>query len=222
MKRILAAAVALSALAAGTQAQAADFILTSDGIIDISNASHFYITLATPTTTSATLTNTAVGGFTDNYYFAPLIASIGSGSAVTNTFTGLTFATPGLSISAYTLTAAAGAALSSAFTTASIATYNANVATVIGEATSALFTIDGTAPDALSRQLTGVPLDPTQFYKISISGTGTASGSVYSGNLTSTTVPEPATWAMMLLGFGAVGFAMRSRRKEQPKVRFAF
>ena len=28
-------------------------------------------------------------------------------------------------------------------------------------------------------------------------------------------VPEPGTWAMMLLGFGAVGFAMRRRR--QPK-----
>jgi len=25
-------------------------------------------------------------------------------------------------------------------------------------------------------------------------------------------VPEPATWAMMLLGFGSVGFAMRRRR----------
>ena len=27
-------------------------------------------------------------------------------------------------------------------------------------------------------------------------------------------VPEPATWAMMLLGFGGIGFAMRRRRKE--------
>lgn len=34
-------------------------------------------------------------------------------------------------------------------------------------------------------------------------------------------VPEPATWAMMLLGFGAIGGAMRSRR-QQAKVRFAF
>jgi hypothetical protein len=25
-------------------------------------------------------------------------------------------------------------------------------------------------------------------------------------------VPEPATWAMMIIGFGAVGSAMRARR----------
>ena len=29
-----------------------------------------------------------------------------------------------------------------------------------------------------------------------------------------TAVPEPGTWAMMLLGFGAIGFAMRRRRRE--------
>ena len=27
-------------------------------------------------------------------------------------------------------------------------------------------------------------------------------------------VPEPATWAMMLVGFGAIGFAMRRSRKR--------
>ena len=26
-------------------------------------------------------------------------------------------------------------------------------------------------------------------------------------------VPEPATWGMMLLGFGAIGFSMRRRRR---------
>lgn len=34
-------------------------------------------------------------------------------------------------------------------------------------------------------------------------------------------VPEPATWAMMLIGFGAVGGAMRSRRKQRLTVSYA-
>jgi hypothetical protein len=37
-------------------------------------------------------------------------------------------------------------------------------------------------------------------------------------------VPEPSTWAMMLLGFGAIGFAMRRRRQtsgDRIRVRFA-
>jgi hypothetical protein len=38
----------------------------------------------------------------------------------------------------------------------------------------------------------------------------------------SAAVPEPATWAMMLLGFGAVGFAMRRRRGQgEARIRFA-
>jgi hypothetical protein len=35
-----------------------------------------------------------------------------------------------------------------------------------------------------------------------------------SGALFSPGVPEPATWAMMLLGFGAIGGMMRARRKQ--------
>jgi uncharacterized protein (TIGR03118 family) len=34
-------------------------------------------------------------------------------------------------------------------------------------------------------------------------------------------VPEPATWAMMLMGFGAVGFAMRRRRQTELTFRLA-
>lgn len=34
-------------------------------------------------------------------------------------------------------------------------------------------------------------------------------------------VPEPATWAMMLMGFGAIGFGMRNQRKTRLAVRQA-
>ena len=34
-------------------------------------------------------------------------------------------------------------------------------------------------------------------------------------------VPEPATWAMMLMGFGLVGFGLRNRRKQSVRVTYA-
>lgn len=34
-------------------------------------------------------------------------------------------------------------------------------------------------------------------------------------------VPEPATWAMMMLGFGGMGYAMRRRAKVGSRIRFA-
>lgn len=34
-------------------------------------------------------------------------------------------------------------------------------------------------------------------------------------------VPEPGTWMLMLLGFGAIGFSMRSRKKDQARIQFA-
>lgn len=35
-------------------------------------------------------------------------------------------------------------------------------------------------------------------------------------------VPEPATWMMLLLGFGLIGGAMRSRKPQKANVQFAF
>ncbi|MHA6724116.1 PEPxxWA-CTERM sorting domain-containing protein [Sphingomonas sp. RS2018] len=34
-------------------------------------------------------------------------------------------------------------------------------------------------------------------------------------------VPEPATWAMMLIGFGGMGYAMRRNRRTTARIRFA-
>ena len=41
-------------------------------------------------------------------------------------------------------------------------------------------------------------------------------GNVGATLVTTPSVPEPATWAMMLVGFGATGVAMRRRRRSQP------
>lgn len=40
------------------------------------------------------------------------------------------------------------------------------------------------------------------------------SGGYFGGNLQVAAVPEPATWAMMLVGFGMMGGAIRSRRRS--------
>lgn len=47
-----------------------------------------------------------------------------------------------------------------------------------------------------------------------LSNSGTPNGLVINATDAITSVPEPATWAMMLLGFGAVGLSLRFRRKK--------
>jgi hypothetical protein len=49
-------------------------------------------------------------------------------------------------------------------------------------------------------------------YTLHIKGTR-GNFAAFSGDISFGAVPEPSTWAMMLLGFGAVGFAMRRRRR---------
>ena len=43
----------------------------------------------------------------------------------------------------------------------------------------------------------------------------------YTTGAVSAAVPEPATWGMMLLGFGAMGYAMRRRTKVRTNISFA-
>jgi hypothetical protein len=42
-----------------------------------------------------------------------------------------------------------------------------------------------------------------------------------SGTASVAAVPESATWAMMLAGFGIVGFGMRTRKRKAPRVTYA-
>jgi hypothetical protein len=54
-------------------------------------------------------------------------------------------------------------------------------------------------------------------YTLTINGENNSTGSL-GGTVTINAVPEPGTWAMMLLGFGAAGFAMRRRRNALPQL----
>ena len=64
-----------------------------------------------------------------------------------------------------------------------------------------------------------VPVGYTNFSVASASGisgfslSGSAQGSVIVDNLIATTVPEPSSWAMMVLGAGVLGAAMRRQKK---------
>lgn len=51
-------------------------------------------------------------------------------------------------------------------------------------------------------------------YEFSFTGSNPQDSAVANGNVTiQAAVPEPATWAMMLFGFGGIGLAMRRRRR---------
>lgn len=52
-------------------------------------------------------------------------------------------------------------------------------------------------------------------FSLNVAGPGIATFNGISG-----AVPEPATWAMMLLGFGGIGYSMRRRRRKTAIARF--
>jgi len=62
--------------------------------------------------------------------------------------------------------------------------------------------------------------DSTKLTFASAPGEGFFGAALDSVSVT-TAVPEPSTWAMLLVGFGAIGGAMRSRRKLKQSVSYA-
>ena len=69
-------------------------------------------------------------------------------------------------------------------------------------------------PDNTNLKLANVLLGSSGSpFTFSLAGNAGSSGA-FTGNITISAAPEPGTWAMMILGFGAVGMAMHSRRRR--------
>lgn len=68
--------------------------------------------------------------------------------------------------------------------------------------------------------ISGVPIGPGT-YQLTVGGTapGRRGNGSYAGTISfaagAGAVPEPATWALMIMGFGAIGFAMRRQRSRK-------
>jgi hypothetical protein len=62
--------------------------------------------------------------------------------------------------------------------------------------------------------VSGIPIVSNMLNTIEVLGTTSSHGGTFSGTLTfsATAVPEAASWAMMLAGFGLIGATMRKRR----------
>jgi hypothetical protein len=78
---------------------------------------------------------------------------------------------------------------------------------------SYLFSADG-AQVQFDNAATGAgPYSVVEEYTVNATGAGSSSGTI-----DVSAVPEPATWAMFLVGFGAMGFMMRGSRRKQAAV----
>ena len=200
MRRLLLMALGATALATTSAANATSFVGSTGGCFG---------TGCTPTSTASLITGTSNLTFTSgtfNVTDSGGIAPIGSGIPPTDT------------LGFFSLTGGTGTtAISSPFTLlvnftspGSVAGNGTYFAAVSGSVT------DGTAGGV------DIDFDNTPHLFTSAAGPFTLAVrdlSVTNGGLntpitgTIRAVPEPATWAMMLLGFAGIGFAMRRRRQ---------
>lgn len=140
-------------------------------------------------------TGIAAGDFIDTYFFEVFSNGLGSGSVATSTAR---------------ILSRIDLDITSVFV---------NNIMVPGTKTNYTNPVTGVQGETEVFELANVPISLGDNF-IRITGTSRGNGS-YGGNLTfSPAVPETGTWAMMIIGFGAVGAAMRYRRR-QTKVAYA-
>ena len=141
-------------------------------------------------------TGIAAGAFTDMFQFTIPQTGTGSGSVITSTTFRNIRGTTDLDFTSVLVNGLAA--------TLTLMNAQGQVCTTRGV---------GTCGASESFSINDVPVLSGQLNTIVVNGISRGLGS-YGGNATfvPSAVPEPGTWAMMLLGFGAIGFTRRRRR----------
>lgn len=199
MRKIVSLLAASAALAVAAPATAATTLL------DVTNLPQQFVTpeAFTFTATSSTTTLNFQG-----YDLPGTLALVNLFFATTGTSP--TTANNLLAGQTFTATPSGCSAAFNTFGTGSTGIYGAKDLTFGGTCTGLYDTLSSSVSTVVG-----------QSYTLSFSLTSSAAGStglrISEGLLTNGAgpVPEPATWAMMLLGFGGIGLAMRRKRSFQ-------
>lgn len=185
MLKCVLAIVGAAALTVGTAASAAVTVNGSTGV----NTGPTFTNNPTMSTIVWGQTSEPSGSFAGDVTFSNALSGLYSIIVSTST--------PGAYITNITLTGPTGSAASDAGFTSEVWSTPAGAMS--------------TSPGSLT--LT-VPFSGLGDYSLSFAGTAPPNGGAASGNLTFiAAVPEASTWMMMLLGFGAIGAALRTRRR---------
>jgi len=197
MKKTLSLAISAAALAYAPAVSAADFFPGDPGFLVFGDG-----TTGTESVSAIIGNGGLSGSGTDNFIFQigpvgpPLggeVIGLGSGSVVTS----------------FSFEDVSGLTFDSVSFSNGSSTFNIPVIT--------------TAQGELTARGENIPIVSGAVNTLTVNYTALGGNASYGGNLTFAPVPEPMTWAMMIIGFVAVGFAMRRRREDQTaRVRYAF
>jgi hypothetical protein len=203
MRRVLSVLAAVTALSLYATAASATTIITPGAPLPPNDPSTSFIVagniLSGPIAATIGHTGIAEGSFTDIFQFTIPQTGVGSGSITTSVNIGDFLGVTDLDIDSVIVNGLAAIE--------TLRDIDGNPCLVEGV---------GTCGADETFALNNVPIVSGVLNTITVTGTSRGLGS-YGGNLTfiPSAVPEPATWAMMLAGFGAIGFSLRRRSRSR-------
>jgi hypothetical protein len=198
MRRLVLSLVGAGALAVASAAQAGPTIITPNNPLNPVGTSFVSVPMIDGSIT-ATFGHAGIpdGDFTDDFNFTVPVSGLGSGSVTTSVNVDYYHSTTDTDLLDVLINGVS----------ATLTLEDANHVVCTDRSIGTCGAIEEWAASDVTI--------PAGMNTIEVSGLSRGNGS-YGGQATFTpnqaSVPEPATWAMMLMGFGAVGFSMRRRR----------